>query len=63
MEILGKKSEVLQKPIYVHSVTNVVGQNISSVTCGIFILNQSGKHGFSCDFFLPSNYESQEMFF
>ena len=34
-----------------NSVTNVVGENISSVTSGIFIGNQLGKHGFSCDFF------------
>ena len=46
-----KKSAVLQQPIDVHSLTNVVGENISSVTCGIFIGNQLAKHGFSCDFF------------
>ena len=34
----------------VHSVTNVVGGSISSVTCGIFIVKQLGKHNFSCDF-------------
>ena len=32
-------------------MTNVVGENISSVTSGIFIGNQLGKHGFSSDFF------------
>ena len=49
--ISQKKSDVLQQPIDVHSVTNVVRESISSVTSGIFIGNQSGKHGFSCDFF------------
>ena len=52
LEILAKKkSDVLQQPIDAHSVTNVVGENISSVTNGIFIGNQLGKHGFSCEFF------------
>ena len=32
-------------------MTNVVGESISSVTSGIFIRNQAGKHGFPCDFF------------
>ena len=36
-------------------MTNVVGENISSVTCGIFVGNQLGKHGFSCDFFTKVN--------
>ena len=47
----------------VHSVTNVVGENITSVTWGIFIVKQLGKHDFSCDFLLPSKYERQEIFF
>ena len=56
LEILAKKKlDVLQQPIDVHSVTNVVGENISSVTCGIFVGNQLGKHGFSCDFFTKVN--------
>ena len=51
-EILAKKrSGVLQRPIDVHSLTNVAGENFSSVTSGIFIGNQLGKHGFSFDFF------------
>ena len=50
-DISQKKSDVLQQPVDVHSVTNVVGESISSVTSGIFIGNQLGKHGFSCDFF------------
>ena len=52
LEILAKKkSDVSQLNIDVHSVTIVVGENISAVTSGIFIGNQLGKHGFSCDFF------------
>ena len=52
LEILAKKNQMFYKyPIDVHSVTNVVGESISSVTSGIFIGNQLGKHGFSCDFF------------
>ena len=50
-DISQKKSDVLQQPVDVHSVTNVVEESISSVTSGIFIGNQSTKHGFSCDFF------------
>ena len=44
-----KKSDVLQQPIDVHSVANVVGESIS--LCGTFIMNQLRKHDFSCDFF------------
>ena len=52
LEILAKKSQRFYNfTIDVHSVTNVVGESISSVTSGIFIGNQLGKHGFSCDFF------------
>ena len=36
---------------------------ISSVTCGIFIVKQLGKHDFSYDFLLPNKCERQEMFF
>ena len=37
-------------------MTKIVGESISSVifrniSSGIFIMNQLGKHGFSCDFF------------
>ena len=49
--ISQKKSDVLQQPIDAHSVTNVVSESISSVTSKIFIGNQLGKNGFSCDFF------------
>ena len=52
LETLAKKrSGVLQQPIDVHSVTNVAGESFSSVTSGIFIGNQLGKHGLSFDFF------------
>ena len=64
LEVLAKKmSDILQQPIDVHSVTNVVGESISSVTSGIFIGNQSGKHGFLVIFLLSSKYERQKMFF
>ena len=49
--ISQKKLDVLQWPIDVHAVTNVVDESISSVTSGILIGNQLGKHGFSSDFF------------
>ena len=51
LEIVAKKSQTFYNSLYVLSVTNVIGENISSVTSGIFIGNQLGKHGFSCDFF------------
>ena len=52
LEILAKKSQMFYNAnIDANSVTNVAGENISSVTSGIFIGNQLGKHGFSCDFF------------
>ena len=41
-----KKSDVLQEPVDVRSVTNV-DQSISSITM-YNIVNQLGKHGFSC---------------
>ena len=44
-------------------MTNVVGESISSVICGIFIVKQLGKHDFSGDFLPPNKYEKQEMFF
>ena len=50
LEIVAKKSQTFYNSLYVLSVTNVIGENISSVTSGIFIGNQLGKHGFSCDF-------------
>ena len=42
-----KKSDVLQSPVDVHSVTNVAGESISLITI-YDILNQLGKHDFSC---------------
>ena len=43
-------NDVLQYLIDAHSVTNVVGENIYSVTIWN-IYCKSGKHDFSCDFF------------
>ena len=61
--ISQKKADVLQQPINVYLVTNVAGESISSVSCGIFIVKQLGKYDFSCDFLPPNKYEKQEMFF
>ena len=61
--ISQKKVDVLEYPINVHLVTNVVGESISSLACGIFIVKQLGKHDFSYDFLLSNKYEKQEMFF
>ena len=47
--ISQKNSEVLQQPINVFLVTNIVGENISTVTGGVFIVNQ--WHDFACDLF------------
>ena len=61
--ISQKKTDVLQWLINVYLVTNVVGESISSVSCGIFIVKQLGKYDFSYDFLLSNKYEKQEMFF
>ena len=61
--ISQKKADVLQQPINVYLVTNVVGESISSVSCGIIIVKQLDKYDFSCDFLLRNKYEKQEMFF
>ena len=45
-----KKSEVLQYPIDAHTVTNVVGESICSVTIWN-IYFESGMYDFSCEFF------------
>ena len=42
-----RRSDTFCKPVDVHSVTNVVGESISSITMGD-IANQLGKHDFSC---------------
>ena len=42
-----KKSDILQQAADFHSQTNVVGLNISSIIIWS-IVNQTGKHGFSC---------------
>ena len=63
LKILAKKGRHFTIAYKCHSVTNVVGESISSVTCGIFIVKQLGKLDFSCDFLLPNKYEKQEMFF
>ena len=48
LEILAKRRhQTFYKPIDVHSVTNVVSEIISSVSIRN-ILNQVGKHDFSC---------------
>ena len=49
LEILAKKARCFTVDVY--SVTNVVGESVSSVTSGIFIGNQLGKHGLSCHYF------------
>ena len=58
-----KKTDVLQKPVNIHLMTNFVGESISSVTCGISVVKQLGKRYFSCDILLLNKYEKQEMFF
>ena len=47
----GELTEKGRRFTVAHSVTNVEGESISSVTCRIFIVKQLGKHDFSCDFF------------
>ena len=48
LEILTKRrSQVFYKPVDVHSVTNAIGESISSITMWN-IVNQLGKFDFSC---------------
>ena len=47
LEILSKRSRTFYKPIDIHSVTDKEGKNISSISMQI-IVNESGKHNFSC---------------
>ena len=63
LKILAKKGRRFTIAYKCHSVTNVVGESISSVTCGIFIVKQLGKHDFPCDFLLLSKHERQGTFF
>ena len=51
LKIIAKEGRRFAIAYKYHSVANVVGESISSVTCGIFIVKQLGKHDFSCDFF------------
>ena len=51
LKILAKKGRYFTRAYKCHSLTNVVGESISSITCGIFIVKQLGKDDFSCDFF------------
>ena len=62
LKILAKKGRRFTIAYKCHSVTNVVGESISSVTCGIFIVKQLGKHDFSCDFLLRRKYERHKCF-
>ena len=63
LKILAKKkTDVLQKPVNIHLMTNFVGESISSVTCGISVVKQLGKRDFPCDVLLLNKYEKQEMF-
>ena len=54
-KLLTKRSKTFYKPINVHSVTHAIGASVSSTSMWN-ILNQSGKHTFSCGarFFLWS---------
>ena len=48
LEILARRrSQTFYKPADVHFVTNVVGESIFSITMSN-IVNQLGKHVFSC---------------
>ena len=51
LEILAKKVRCFTIAYRSPATDNVVGENISSATSGIFIGNQLGKHGFFNDFF------------
>ena len=51
LKVLAKEGRRFTIAYKCHSVTNVVGESIFSVTSGIFIVKQLGKHDFSCDFF------------
>ena len=44
-------------------MTNVVGESIFLVSCGIFIVKRLGKYDFSYDFLQPNKYEKHEIFF
>ena len=63
LKILAKKGRRFTIAYKCLLSDNVMGESISSVSCGIFIVKQLGKYDFSCDFLLPNKYEKQEMFF
>ena len=61
LEILTKRrSQVFYKPVDVHSVTNAIGESISSITMWN-IVNQLGKFDFSCG--LVVNHLKERQFF
>ena len=47
LEILSKRRRMFYKPIDIHSVTDKEGEDISSISMRI-IVNELGKHNFSC---------------
>ena len=55
-----KNSDILQQLIDVQPVTNVVGESIFAITMWI-IVNQIGKHDFSCGS-LVNNLKDKELF-
>ena len=62
LEILTKRrrSQALYKPVDVHSVTNAIGESISSIRSWN-IVNQLGKNDFSCGS-IVNNLEERQLF-